>query len=83
MLPDFRHPRVKEEFFLKLKTLGSGIDQDSATYYNKINFDCQKLVEESEKDEETKASEDEEEESFDPLLYDYIFLIDRSGSMSG
>lgn len=34
-------------------------------------------------DEEIKKEEEEEEETMDPLAYEYIFIIDRSGSMNG
>jgi hypothetical protein len=68
ILPDLRAPKFKDR---TLKCLVKGqVDTDRDAVYD------------------PQMTEDEEEESdeiveLEPKLYEYIFLIDRSGSMSG
>ena len=67
ILPDLRAPKIKASFFNKNKI--PELDTSS------------KLKYEVSPDEE--EDEEEEEVEFEPKLYEYVFLIDRSGSMSG
>eukprot|EP00347_Sterkiella_histriomuscorum_P017977 403347255 len=71
ILPDIRAPKIKDRFLHKLKHIPEGqIDTDPSLIYE-------------EPQEVTQRFEDEEDLVVEPKLLEYIFLIDRSGSMSG
>ena len=78
ILPSLRPLKLKEEFFTKV--MSSGVDLDQKASYSKIQKD-QEVKELTE--EETKEYQEEEDELVEPYLYDYVFIIDRSGSMGG
>jgi len=70
-LPVIKPPKLKEKFFLKLDGMnGSTIDT-----HKKLRYE--ELLSKEEVDEDDVNLE------IDPKVQDYIFLIDRSGSMSG
>jgi hypothetical protein len=68
---------MKQEFILKLNPNPGVIDTNQTREYKKIEDSIKKV----EIDEEMK--DEEEDELVEPYLYEYVFIIDRSGSMSG
>ncbi|CDW77144.1 von willebrand factor a domain-containing protein 5a-like [Stylonychia lemnae] len=77
VLPDLRKPDIRQKFIDKLKIKGDQIDTDQDAYYSNES--------EIEDEEEQKVDQDKEEleVEVEPKLLDYVFFIDRSGSMQG
>ena len=72
-LPELRPLKLRDEFFLKRDP--GQIDTDPEALYE-ITKDA--------KTEEVKEDlKEQEEELVDPYLFEYVFIIDRSGSMYG
>ncbi len=74
MIPD----KVREKYFSKTLA-GQGSSDKNST----IDTETNKTYEINPSDLALEQEEESKEEDFSPKLFDYIFLIDRSGSMSG
>ncbi|CDW72317.1 UNKNOWN [Stylonychia lemnae] len=75
VLPDLRRPKIRDRFLNKINSKLGQIDTDQQSLYEDEN--------QIEDQEEEKCSQDQEEIEIEPKLLEYVFLIDRSGSMQG